>query len=280
MTQPPTPQTETPVCPRHPDRVSYVRCQRCARPVCPDCQRPAAVGVQCVDCVKESARQAPRARTVLGGRAVADERPVVTMAIIAVCAVVWLLQLTSPRVASEVVFAPIVGDSEPWRFLTSAFAHSTGSILHIMFNMFALWMVGPALEQALGRARFIALYLLSAIGGTIVWLLFQPVESFHGVVGASGAVFGLFAAVLVLQRKLGQRTQAIGATIAINMALGFFIPNIAWQAHLGGAVVGGLVALALVTFKGRGQERLQWLALGAIAVVLVALVAVKYTVIG
>lgn len=237
--------TETePTCPRHPDRVAYVRCQRCDRPVCPECQRPAAVGIQCVDCVREGARSIRTARTPFGG-VVTDGRPTVTWGLIGSCLVVFLLQLADDAVTRRFMFVPVLALDEPWRALTSAFLHSPGWFLHIAFNMYALWLTGPALEQLLGRARFLALYLLSALGGSVfVLLIARPsTESwFTGTVGASGAVFGLFAALVVLYRRLGRDTTALIGVIVVNAVLGFVIPNVAWQAHLGGLVVGAAVA--------------------------------------
>ena len=148
----------------HPDRVSYIRCQRCRRPVCPECQRSAAVGVQCVDCVREQAKGERPQVTIFGGRA-GDGRPMLTMGIIAICAVVWVAELLSPRVFQEVAFAPALGTTEPWRLLTSAFAHSPNQPMHILFNMLALYWVGRAIEPVLGRWRFLTLYLVSALGG-------------------------------------------------------------------------------------------------------------------
>jgi membrane associated rhomboid family serine protease len=228
-----------PVCPRHPDRVSYVRCQRCGRPTCPECQRPAAVGVQCVDCVAQAARSTRSARTAFGAT-VREGRPVVTLTIIGLCVVSWVLQLTTATWTQQWAFAPVVGQAEPWRFLTAAFLHST-SPLHILFNMYALWLVGPFLEQAFGRGRFLALYLLAALGGSVgVLLLADPLSGswVTPVVGASGAVFGLFGAIIPVLRKLGRDARQIVVLIAINMALPFFVGGIAWQAHVGGLVVG------------------------------------------
>ena len=156
------------MCPRHPDRESYVRCQRCMRPTCPECQRPAAVGIQCVDCVAEGAKTVRQARTVFGGT-VTDGRPVATMTIIGICLVVFVGQYVVPGLQGQVSFVPALGQSEPWRFLTSAFAH--GGITHIAFNMYALWVMGSYLEPMLGRARFVAIYLLSALGGSVMYLL-------------------------------------------------------------------------------------------------------------
>lgn len=290
---------EVPVCPRHPDRVSYVRCQRCHRPVCPECQRPAAVGIQCVDCVREGQKSVRQGRTVFGGDVAAmGGRPFVTLTIIGICVVVFLGQLANPRVTSEIAFIPYLGDNEPWRFITSAFAHSPGSIFHILFNMYALWVMGQYLEPMLGRARFAALYLISAFGGSVAYLLlaFPPnAEQIatgvydgnwaRAAVGASGAVFGLFGAFLVLQRRLGRSASAMYVTIGINAVLGFTIPSIAWQAHLGGLVVGVLCAL-VIAYTGRRPEQgvgtqtasfaQHWVGLAGITVVLVVLTVVKY----
>ena len=141
-------QQTTPVCPRHPDRVSYVRCQRCGRPVCPECQRPAAVGVQCVDCVKQQAKTVRTTRTVFGGNV--TDTPVVSYAIIAICVLVFVLQTARPvGDRADRCSTPVPRGTEPWRFLTAAFAH--GGITHILFNMLALWMVGAQyLERLLG----------------------------------------------------------------------------------------------------------------------------------
>ena len=275
-------QQTTPVCPRHPDRVSYVRCQRCSRPVCPDCQRPAAVGVQCVDCVREQARTVRSATTVFGGRV--TDTPVVSYAIIGICVLVYVLQTASPRLTSEISFVPVLGESEPWRFLTSAFAH--GGITHILFNMLALWMVGAQyLERLLGAARYAAVYLVSAIGGSVVYLLMSspPTDGFTSrsmwltpAVGASGAVFGLFGALLVLNRHLGRSSAGMYATIAINAVIGFVVPNVAWQAHLGGLLTGAALAAVISWTTPRERRRWQWPGVAAVLVVLVVLTVVKY----
>lgn len=269
--------SDVPVCPRHPDRVSYIRCQRCRRPACPECQHSAAVGVQCVDCVREQAKGERRPVTVLGGRTGAGaDKPYLTMAIIGICVVVWLGELLSPRVFQEVAFAPALGLSEPWRIITSAFAHSPHQPMHILFNMYALWLVGGYLERLLGWARYLAVYVVTALAGTVTWLLFQPVDSFVPVVGASGAVFGLFAAVIVLNRHLGRDSSGMIATIAINAVIGFVVPNVAWEAHLGGLVAGGLVAGALALARSRRTPAIAWGGIiGVLALVLILAVG-KY----
>ncbi|HET7139512.1 MAG TPA: rhomboid family intramembrane serine protease [Arthrobacter sp.] len=258
------PSAQVPVCPRHPDRPSYVRCQRCGRPACPDCQRAAAVGFQCVDCVNETKRTTPAVKNVYGG-AVATGRPLVTLGIIALCAVMYVLQWVVPgewiyqNLAFANVFAtPEFGAFEPWRMLTAAFLHSQGFILHIVLNMYMLWIFGQALEPLLGRIRFLAVYLISAIGGSVGYLALTPAyvpgEPLSGVVGASGAIFGLFGAMLLVQRHRGGDTRQLWILIVINGVIGFVVPQIAWQAHLGGLVTGALCA-AVITYAPRGARQ-------------------------
>ncbi len=220
-----------PVCPRHPDRVSYVRCQRCERPVCPECQRAAAVGVQCVDCVREQNKGVRTARTPFGAAVTQGGRPVVTLTIIGLCAVAWLLQQVNSQVTVDFSFYPPYALSEPWRLLTAAFLHSQSSPLHILFNMYALWVTGPYLEQLFGRVRFVALYLISALGGSIGYLVLASADLENGsgwltpTVGASGAVFGLFGAFFVVQRRLNRDATQVLVLIAINFAFGFVVPT-------------------------------------------------------
>jgi len=281
----PAPVQVEPVCPRHPDRVAYVRCQRCGRPTCPECQRPAAVGIQCVDCVREGQKSMRTPRTQFGARVSQDGRPVVTMTIIGICVVVWLLQQVSPLVTDKLAFVPALGSAEPWRFLTSAFAHSPGQLLHILFNMYALWILGQYLEPLLGRVRFAALYLVSAVGGSVGFLLLASPPVAGGLpsaswvtqmVGASGAVFGLFGALIVLNRHLGRSSAPVFVIIGINAVLGFVVPGIAWQAHLGGFVTGVLVALVITVTAPKNRRRLQLPALVVVLVLLAVAVAAKY----
>ena len=293
--QPAVPEAveQVPVCPRHPDRESYVRCQRCGRPTCPQCQRPAAVGIQCVDCVAEGAKTVRQARTVFGG-AVTDGRPVATMTIIGLCVAVFLAQSAVPGFDDRISFVPALapgaspGGSSPRRSPTAA-------SLHIVFNMYALWIMGTYLEPMLGRARFVAVYLLSALGGSVMYLLLASPPSaaeiavrdygtwWTGAVGASGAVFGLFGAFLVLQRRLGRSAAGMYVIIGINAVIGFVLPNIAWQAHLGGLLTGAAVAAA-IAYSGRNRGPLEpqpnrsvhWFSMSGILVVLVVLTIVKY----
>lgn len=276
------PSAQVPVCPRHPDRPSYVSCQRCGRPACPECQRAAAVGFQCVDCVNETKRSTPTVRSVYGG-AVATGKPLATFSIIAACALLYVLQWVVPNDAvyqtlgySNIYAQPQLGLFEPWRMLTSAFLHSQGFILHIVLNMYMLWIFGQALEPLLGRVRFLAVYLLSAFGGSVGYLLLTPLyvpgQPIYGVVGASGAIFGLFGAMLLVQRQRGGDTRQLWILIAINGAIGFLVPQIAWQAHLGGLVTGGLAA-AVIAYAPRGPRRGLVQAAGLVGVLALLIIA-------
>ena len=270
----PAPAQAEPVCPRHSDRVSYVRCQRCSRPTCPECQRPAAVGIQCVDCVREGQKSIRMPRTQFGAKVTQGDRPVVTLTIIVICVALWLLQQASPIVGQDLDFSPSLGRAEPWRFLTSAFLH--GPLYHIMFNMYALWVVGQYLEPLLGRLRFATLYLVSAVGGSIgyLWLTSPQINlasgtySWVATVGASGAVFGLFGAMLVLNRHLGRSSAGIAVVILINGVIGFIYPGIAWQAHLGGLITGVVVAGVITATASQSRRRFQLPVMAAVLVLL------------
>ena len=261
------------MCPRHPDRVSYVSCQRCGRPTCPDCQRSAAVGVQCVDCVSESSKAVPSRRTIFGGMA-RPGRPVLTITMMAICAVAFALDWAIPKnfVFQNFAYAPFLTETEPWRMVSSAFLHSK-NITHIAFNMYALWILGNALEPAFGRVRFLAVYLVSAFAGSVGVLLLSPIDTV--VVGASGAVFGLFGALFVVQKKRGGDLRQIIVLLLINAAIGFIIPNIAWQAHLGGLIAGALCTAAIAYAPAKSRAIIQWGGVGAVAVILVALTVYK-----
>lgn len=208
--------------------------------------------------------------------------PIVTTAVIAVCVLVWLAQSLLPGFSSAIALSAAAGAVEPWRFLTSAFAHSTG-LLHIASNMIVLWFVGRSLEPLLGHARFAALYLLSALGGGVAFIWYaSPTNSswFTGVVGASGAVFGLFGAVLVLQRLVGQSSRQLLGLLVINAMLAFLVPSIAWQAHLGGLVIGAAAAAVIARAYSHRKPESAWLGLGLILAALVAATAAKYLLVG
>lgn len=237
----PVPTTAPPTCYRHPDRETYVRCQRCDRPICPDCMRPAAVGFQCPECVAAGGRTAAQPRTVLGG-AIRPGNSVVTTTLIALNVFVFLLQQTGAGLERRFGLVPVAvdRDGQYYRLITAAFLHA--NVLHILFNMWALYVVGSQLEQTLGRSRYLTLYVLSALGGSTLYYLVAPIGS-NGV-GASGAVFGLFGALFVVARRLALDSSGIVTIIVINIVFSFTFPNVAWQAHLGGLITGALLAAA------------------------------------
>lgn len=230
-----------PSCYRHPGRGTYVSCTRCQRYICPDCMRSAAVGHQCVECVDQGAKSVPQSRTAFGSTRA--NVPVVTYVLIAVNVVMFILQKAVPGVYEQLVLWPagIAGRGEWWRLATSAFLHA--DVMHILFNMWALWVIGPALERWLGGVRYLALYALSALGGSVLVYLLTPVNV--PTLGASGAIFGLFGATLVLSRKLNFDMRWIVGLIVINLVITFVVPSISWQGHVGGLLTGAAVGAVL-----------------------------------
>jgi membrane associated rhomboid family serine protease len=245
-------------CYRHPDRETGVSCSECGRGICPDCMVFAPVGIRCPE---HAGRAQGTARVTTGVRRAAYEGTgaLVTKILIALNALVYLANLaqgssfgqTSGSLFEKgalfirVPFFPGgLADGEWWRLLTAAFLH--GSIIHLAMNMFVLWFIGAPVEQAIGRGRFIALYIVSGLAGSAGALLFDP---YAITVGASGAIFGILGAALVLewQRNLVLGGQALGL-IVINLVLTFAIPNISIGGHLGGLAGGALSMLALSRF--------------------------------
>jgi membrane associated rhomboid family serine protease len=206
--------------------------------------RTAPVGHQCVDCVAAAARSVPQARTAFGGRQSA--RPLVSYVLIAVNVVMFVLQSASSDLERQLVlWSPAIAYGDLYRLLTSAFLHY--GIMHLLFNMWALYIVGPQLEMWLGRVRFIALYFLSAIGGSVLVYLLSPLSS--ATAGASGAIFGLFGATFVLSRKLNVDVKWVVGLIVLNLVITFVGPQlgtgaISWQGHVGGLVTGAVVSWA------------------------------------
>jgi membrane associated rhomboid family serine protease len=236
---------QTPTCYRHPDRPTYVRCTRCNRYICPECMRDAAVGHQCAECVGAGAKTVRQPRTRFGGREYGSN-PVVTYTLIAANVLMFVLQNASADVQSELVLrSPAVADGDLYRLVSSAFLHY--GVTHLLFNMWALYVIGPPLEAWLGRLRFGALYALSALGGSVLVYLLSSLGA--ATAGASGAVFGLFGASFVIGRRLNLDTRWVVGLIAINLAFTFVFPlissqNISWQGHIGGLVTGAVVAAA------------------------------------
>ena len=263
------PAAAPPTCYRHHDRETYVRCTRCDRPICPDCMHSAAVGFQCPECVGEGRRTAVTPRTTLGGR-VGAHAGLVTRVLIAANVLVFLLELGRRELVDRYGMLPVaVADGEYYRLLTAAFLH--GGVLHIAFNMMALYIVGTQLEALFGASRYLAIYLVSALGGSTFAYLLAP--TFTRSVGASGAIFGLFGALFVVARRFSFDTSAIAGVILVNLAITFLLPTIEWRAHVGGLVTGAVVAAALAYAPRRQRTLVAVVAPAAIAVLLAVVIA-------
>ncbi|GAA2183776.1 hypothetical protein GCM10009785_28830 [Brooklawnia cerclae] len=238
-------------------------------------------------------RVIPPSHPSMHGRMVfrrAGDKPSVTSVIIGICVVVWMLQNVSYQVNDMVTLIPALGAQEPWRFLTSAFAHAPRSLTHIGFNMLALWLLGRMLEPLLGHAKFLAIYLISALGSGALFVLlaFPPSQGaggygtnwYSGVVGASGAVFGLFGALLVITLIQKGDVKPILILLGLNAAMAVLVPGIAWQGHLGGFLA-GLAATGVLALDARRaamrKPSLVWPGLAIVAVVIVLAVVAKYS---
>jgi membrane associated rhomboid family serine protease len=273
-----TAESAVTTCFRHPKVESHVRCTRCDRFICPDCMREAAVGHQCVECVKEGARSVRQARTAFGGRI--STVPLVTYVLVGLNVLAYLAELARPSLVDrfgmlgaglkgpdgahylwQYPYAPLfhgegVAAGEWERLLTGAFLHLPPTegigVLHIVMNMVTLLSIGRVVESQLGRARYLALYLLSALGGSVLVLLIAPGTL---TVGASGAIFGLGAAYWVMGRRLGYDMRAVNqymTGLLVWLVVSAWATS--WQGHLGGLLAGGTVTLAYA-YAPRGSRR-------------------------
>ncbi|GAA4521907.1 MULTISPECIES: rhomboid family intramembrane serine protease [Nonomuraea] len=269
--QPEQPAETVPTCYRHPDRETWVRCQRCDRPICPDCMRDAAVGFQCPECVAEGNRGIRQAKSTFGGAVV--RAPYVTWTILAANVLVFVAQYFVPDIQRLLGMNSLfvaLGD-EYYRLITAAFVH--GGMFHILFNSWALYVIGPYLERAFGHVRFVALYLVSALGGSVLGLWMDNPRIL--TVGASGAIFGLFGAVFVVGRRLNLDVRGIAVLIAINLAITFIVPGISWTGHIGGLVTGAALSAALAYAPRENRAVWQAAAVAGFVALLAVLVVVR-----
>ncbi len=203
---------------------------------------PAAVGHQCVDCVRQGAATVRPLKTQFGGRVRTGSAPIVTWTLIGMNVAVFIMQMATSGLVRDFSLWPdgIAVYDQWYRLITSAFLHD--GTMHILFNMWALWVLGPPLEAALGRLRYGLLYGLSLLGGSVlVYLLSAPNTP---TIGASGAIFGLFGAAFIVGRRMNLDVRWVLGLIAINLVFTVVAPAISWQGHLGGLLTGGLVAAA------------------------------------
>ncbi|MFC8301627.1 rhomboid family intramembrane serine protease [Micromonospora orduensis] len=289
----------TPACYRHPGRETYVRCTRCDRPICPDCMRDASVGHQCPECVNEGRRTVRPARTAFGG-GTAGRHGYVTKGLIALNVLLMLLSIASDRGGDAAVggsgFGGLMGGSTPltnwgsvlglavfpdgtlggvadgewYRLVTAMFLHY--GVIHLLLNMWALWVLGRSLEANLGPLRFGALYLIAGLGGNVAAYLFSAQNS--ATAGASTAVFGLFAALIIIERKLGRDISQVIPILVINLVFTLTVPGISIPGHLGGLTVGALMALVLA-YAPRGRRTLVQVA-GGVIILLILLALVLF----
>ena len=277
-----------PHCYRHPDRETYIRCQRCGRPICPDCMRAASVGFHCPECVREGSASVRQARTAYGGR-INTRASLVTGIIIGINLVMFVIANatsgplggvgdfvdSTALIPDASVYGPSVdgvAQGAYWELLTSTFLHI--QVFHLLMNMLGVWIFGTFLETVLGRWRFLALYLVTGLVGSVTVYWFADPHSLS--LGASGSVFGLFGASLVILLKQRRDVRQLLVLLGINLVLTFSVASISWQAHVGG-LLAGLALGAGYAYAPRGQRTAVHIGLLAAMVLLCVLLTVART---
>ena len=294
-----------PTCYRHPQRETWIRCQRCEKPICPDCMREAAVGFQCPDCVSQGAKASRQHQGAYGGQRSADPR-LTTFVLMGLNVAVWLAVMATgathsrllqrlalrgdgacfdqgmrewyPRATEDLcqriagtVWVDGVSSGDWWQPVTSAFTHV--EVWHVGLNMLGLYFLGPMLEGVVGRVRFLAIYLGSALTASAAMLWLANPHTY--TVGASGAIFGLMGAILVLAHKVRANLQQIGMWVVLNFVITFTVGGISWQGHVGG-FVGGVVLAAIVAYAPRPRrETWQWLGISLVVALAVGASALR-----
>jgi membrane associated rhomboid family serine protease len=276
-------------CYRHPDRETGLSCSECGRPICTDCTTFAPVGLRCPDHATTSGRP-PRAtpkavrsvqRPLARRGVVVPTDAIITRILVVVNVVIYLITvaqgngLNSPGGSlfyKWVLFGPAVKNGDWWRLITAAFLH--GGVLHIAFNMLALWWLGAPVERALGSVRYLGVYFASGLAGSAGALIADP----RGItVGASGAIFGLLGAGLILEwRATGSLAGNYLTLIIINLAISFAPGlNISYGGHIGG-LIGGIACTAIIVARGRFRRNWDWLTMLGIAGVGALSVVIAY----
>ncbi|GAB4582197.1 rhomboid family intramembrane serine protease [Nocardia sp. IFM 10818] len=282
------PYQPAPTCFRHPDRTTGLGCTRCGRPACPECLTPAAVGQHCVECVRQGRQEVRPVRNQAGAAVSRFSQPFVTWALIAINVLVFGITAVQARSVMENrysdlfmdwVLAPaLIGDGQWWRVVGSGFLHY--GLIHLLVNMLALYMLGPYCEAALGRTRYLAVYLVSLLGGSAaVTVLSDPLTA---SAGASGAIFGLFGAVAIIMLRTRQNLTQILVLLVINLVITFSVPGISIWAHLGGLLAGTIATAGILYLPRWLRARTQGAAsaIGWAVLATVAVAAVVITVLG
>jgi len=231
-----------PVCINHSEQITYVRCSRCEKYICTDCMRPASIGYQCPDCASDAT---PIIRGINKNSFIPSQvnnQATKFLSISLITVYVAQFVLGDILISNFALFAPSVSTGQWWRLLTAGFLH--GSILHLLFNVYILWVLGSQLESILGKTKFVVIYFVSLIGGSIASFLFSPFGTYS--IGASGAIFGLMGAMLVVGRKKRLDISQVAVLVVLNVVIGFVLSGIDWRAHLGGLAAGALIAWVLL----------------------------------
>jgi membrane associated rhomboid family serine protease len=258
----PTPPSAPTTCYRHPERVTGRRCTRCGRPACPECLREASVGAHCVECVRAGAPSgSQRVAQRLRGIDLAATKAIIGINVAAFVLIAlrdgrW--DGLGPTSGDLALYGPSVHNGEWYRMFTHSLVHF--GFLHILFNMFLIWIVGQILEPGAGSIRFATIYVVSVLAGGAAALLAQP----HVVSGgASGGCFGLAAAATLVMQRRGVRfwDTGLGPLILINLFLDYFIiTNVSIAAHIGGIIGGLLVTEAMLQARKANQVALGYVA--------------------
>ncbi|MFE9042844.1 rhomboid family intramembrane serine protease [Streptomyces sp. NPDC012421] len=274
-------------CYRHPDTETGISCTRCEKPICPACMISASVGFQCPDCVRGGsgtghAADANQPRTLAGGRVRKDDR-LVTKVLIGICVLVYVLVLAlGDRFVDELVligyaYNPLLGevvgvaDGEWYRLITSTVLHQEP--WHILFNLLGLWVIGGIVEPELGRSRYALLCLLSGLSGSV--LAYVVAAPNQPSLGASGIVYGLIGAWVVLARRRRHDMRPVALFVALSLLMTFTRPGISWEAHVGGLVAGALVTLVLVRAPRARRDLIQYGACGVLLLIDVGIVTAR-----
>jgi membrane associated rhomboid family serine protease len=231
-----------PVCVNHSNQITYVRCSRCENYICTDCMRSASIGYQCPTCASDST---PVIKGINRNRFIPNQKNTpVTKFLSTSLIVVYVAQflLGDVLIANFALFAPSVANGQWWLLITAGFLH--GSIFHLLFNGYILWVIGSQLESIVGKINFVIIYFVSLLGGSFASYLFSPFGSYS--IGASGAIFGLMGAMLVVGRKRNLDISQITTLVAINVVIGFVLSGIDWRAHLGGLATGAFITWVLL----------------------------------
>ena len=303
MTQVPPP-VSVPVCYRHTSRETYIRCTRCDRPICPECMNEASVGHQCPECVAEGRKSQRQVRTAFGGSTL-GAHGYVTIGLIAINCIMLVASAASSKNFVGALFGADTGglfgsgtplsqklsvfsggtfptnggqrvtldgiaqSGEYYRLVTAMFVHY--GLIHLLTNMWALWIIGRPLEAMFGPVRFLAVYLVCGIGGNVACYLFAP---YSASAGASTAIFGLFAVFYFVLRKLGRDASQLVPLLVINLAITFFVPGISRAGHIGGLITGAAVGYLMTRAPQQRRKQVQIATLaGAVVVFAIATIA-------